>query len=159
VKCFPIRRNVVIFKRDGMISFFQGWYRLLVVKEADNWYLEPIFIWSWEPENSKLPVNRKSGIMSPESCGAESWRQDSQVSCNEHETHAFQQVHTPHMAFLTLKERSHSWLHSKLDSPGWRVSKSSEGERVSCELPVSCLWTASRVWVLNCTAAESWLVS
>ena len=60
--------------------------------------------WSRERESCKLPVNRELGIMSPELCGAESWQQGSKVSRNGRETHAFQQVHTPHMAFLTLKK-------------------------------------------------------
>ena len=53
-----IEQNLVSkYIRDRPICFFQGRYRLLVVKEADNQYLEPIFICS-KRENNGVNILR-----------------------------------------------------------------------------------------------------
>lgn len=46
--------------RDRPLCFFQDWWRLLVNKEADNWYLEQIYMCS---KNESLKNNLESPVM------------------------------------------------------------------------------------------------
>lgn len=55
VCCLILRCSVVLI-RNWSICFVQGRYRLLVVKETNNWYLEPISIGITKSKNLSVKV-------------------------------------------------------------------------------------------------------